>query len=406
MTVLQRLASQVPPPVVEVCGALQKAGHEAVTVGGAVRDVILGREPGDWDVATSARPEEVRKLFRRTIPTGIEHGTITVVVSAGKERYALEVTTYRGEGAYSDGRRPDSVEFGVPLKEDLARRDFVCNAVAYDPLAQSIHDPFGGVADIEKRSLRAVGNPAERFAEDGLRIMRAVRFVATLGFTLEPATERALGGALASLAKVSQERVRVELEKLLAAAAPGPALDIFQKSGIAGVVLPELPADWAVARDRAVRMPPDPPLRLGALLLGVSQKTVDAAMRRLTLSNVDRARVCNLVERGTVAPSIGDAELRQTLGFAGRDKGAPELVALWRADGKAALASRAEAILAARDPLTIGELAIRGEDLLGLGVPKGPEIGEILKRLLDEVLTDPTQNQRERLLERVRAMRA
>jgi tRNA nucleotidyltransferase (CCA-adding enzyme) len=224
-------------------------------------------------VATSARPEQVQKLFRRTIPTGVEHGTVTVITGSGENRQALEVTTFRGEGAYSDGRRPDSVAFGVPLTEDLARRDFVVNAIAYDPLAKSLHDPFDGVADIEKRCLRAVGDPKERFSEDGLRIMRAVRFMATLQFTLEPATEQALAGALPSLAKVSQERIRVELEKLLAAERPGPALDVFYASGMGKLVLPELPASWAAARNRAVRAEPDPGLRLGALLLGWRQRS-------------------------------------------------------------------------------------------------------------------------------------
>src|SRR5687768_9284222 len=169
----------------------------------------MGRAAQDWDVATSALPDQVQALFRKTIPTGIQHGTVTVRLQGE----SIEVTTFRGEGAYTDGRRPDSVSFGVPLDEDLARRDFVINAMAFDPVAGRLHDPFGGRADLEAGRLRAVGDPAERFREDGLRVMRAVRFVATLELALDPATESAIPAGLPSLAKVSQERVREELRK-------------------------------------------------------------------------------------------------------------------------------------------------------------------------------------------------
>jgi tRNA nucleotidyltransferase (CCA-adding enzyme) len=173
--------SDVAAPALEVCRRLAAAGHTAHVVGGCVRDVLLGRPAKDWDVATSALPEEVQKIFRRTIPTGIAHGTITVLV--GKEH--VEVTTYRGEGAYSDARRPDHVVFGVTLEEDLARRDFTVNAIAYDPLGDVLVDPFGGRIDLDARLLRAVGDPEARFREDGLRVMRAVRFAATLELAIE-----------------------------------------------------------------------------------------------------------------------------------------------------------------------------------------------------------------------------
>src|SRR5688572_3004857 len=176
MNVIDRLAAAVPPGVREVCEVLVRAGHEAVTVGGAVRDAMLGRDPGDWDVATSAHPDEVIKLFGHTIPTGLQHGTVTVVIGRGKAREAIEVTTYRGEGAYHDGRRPESVVFGVPLVEDLARRDLVVNAIAYDPVKGELHDPFDGRGDIAAKRLRAVGDATARFTEDGLRVMRAIRF--------------------------------------------------------------------------------------------------------------------------------------------------------------------------------------------------------------------------------------
>jgi tRNA nucleotidyltransferase (CCA-adding enzyme) len=283
---VEKLRRAVPPQVRRVCEKLVHAGFEAYVVGGAVRDALLGREPPEWDVATDAHPEEVTALFRRTIPTGIQHGTVTVLEGRGEERLPIEVTTFRGEGAYSDARRPDHVVFGVPLEEDLARRDFVVNAIAYDPIARVVRDPFDGRTDLERRVLRAVGDAAERFREDGLRVLRAVRFVSTLEFDLDPETEEAIPRALESLAKVSMERVRVELFKLLESRQPERGLEIAWRRGILAVVLPELaevPPEPALARVRAA--PADPPLRLGALVLGVDAGDVDREMRRLTLSN-------------------------------------------------------------------------------------------------------------------------
>src|SRR5688572_24525547 len=211
---LSRLRAAVPANVRAVCETLERAGHEAVTVGGAVRDAILGREPGDWDVATSARPEDVMKLFKHVIPTGLQHGTVTIVTGKGEASH-VEATTFRGDGAYTDARRPDHVVFGVPLVEDLARRDLRVNAMAYDPERDLLIDPYDGRADLAARVLRAVGDPAARFTEDGLRVMRAVRFAAQLEFELDPDTEAAIRVALPSLAKVSRERVADELRKIL-----------------------------------------------------------------------------------------------------------------------------------------------------------------------------------------------
>ncbi|MBA3499994.1 MAG: hypothetical protein H0T65_06470 [Deltaproteobacteria bacterium] len=186
----------VPANVRAVCETLEGAGHEAVTVGGAVRDAILGREPGDWDVATSAPPEDVMKLFKHVIPTGLQHGTVTIVTGKGEASH-VEVTTFRGEGAYTDARRPDHVTFGVPLVEDLARRDLRVNAMAYDPAKDRLIDPFEGQKDIAEKTLRAVGptgnvydDAVARFSADGLRVMRAVRFAAVLEFALDADTER------------------------------------------------------------------------------------------------------------------------------------------------------------------------------------------------------------------------
>jgi tRNA nucleotidyltransferase/poly(A) polymerase len=243
-----KLSSAVPPHVLAVCAKLTEAGHEAVIVGGCVRDLILGRMPKDWDVATSANPDAVLALFKHTIATGLQHGTVTVVTGKGSHTH-VEVTTYRGEGAYSDARRPDVVRFGVPLREDLQRRDLTVNAIAYEPTSRRLIDPFDGLADIEARKLRAVGSAVDRFTEDGLRVMRAVRFAAQLEFDLEPETEAGIPPALPSLAKVSRERVSDELRKLLATHQPSRGLAPALRTGIIQSILPDLAALLSDARE-------------------------------------------------------------------------------------------------------------------------------------------------------------
>ncbi len=229
-----------PAPVLEVLRRLADAGHRSWLVGGAVRDLLLHRprQATDFDVATPARPEEVQRLFRRVIPTGVEHGTVTVLAQGEP----VEVTTFRGEGAYRDGRRPESVTFLTDLEADLARRDFTMNALAFDPLAVEFRDPFGGREDLGRRRVRAVGDPAERFGEDGLRPMRAVRFVAQLGFELDEPTCAAIPGALPVVRRVAAERITDELSKLLAAPHAGEALTLLRTTGLLGVALPSLAA--------------------------------------------------------------------------------------------------------------------------------------------------------------------
>lgn len=412
---LERLAAAVPPGVREVCEVLVRAGHEAVTVGGAVRDAMLGRDPGDWDVATSAHPDEVIKLFGHTIPTGLQHGTVTVLIGRGKTREAIEVTTYRGEGAYHDARRPASVVFGVPLVEDLARRDLVVNAIAYDPVAGKLHDPFDGRGDIAAKRLRAVGDAAERFTEDGLRVMRAIRFAATLGFALDPATEAAIPAALPSLAKVSRERVKVELDKLLSAPTPGEALEIARRTGVLAQELPEaLVGDDVVWRHRRAwidALPADAVLRAAALLSGVDGAAADATWRRLKGANDERDRLVRLVRAAWTGRDGGLEEpaLRRVLAAAGRARG-DDLVTLWNAratasaaaavaDAAAAVAAAAAAILARGDALAAGDLAITGGDIMNeLGIPPSREVGRLLEVALEAVLDDPATNTREQLL--------
>lgn len=431
-TDVDRLQALVPDAVMEVCRRLQEAGHEAWTVGGAVRDALLGRPIGDWDVATSAAPEEVQALFRRTIPTGLQHGTVTVVLGHAEARHAIEVTTFRGEGAYSDARRPDSVTFGVPLDEDLARRDLVINAMAYDPVGRRLHDPFGGAADLAARRIRAVGVAEDRFREDGLRVMRAVRFAAQLQFELDAATEAGIGPALPSLARVSMERVRDELFKLLRAPRPSIGLEISQRVGIFDVVLPELhlgeaPDDRArwhrtIGRvDAAASAETEIEVRLAALLLEwVDADRADDLLRRLKTSNSERQLVGKLIARAGAWRGEGgprdDASLRRMLGEVGRAT-VPALMALWRADrtvsseGDAAIidaaGARVTAILEAGEALTARDLAITGGDLMkALGIAPGRLVGRILEQLLTEVLAEPSANRRDELLARAAALHA
>jgi len=371
----------VPANVVDVCDKIAESGFQAVAVGGAVRDVLRGAEPGDWDLATSAHPDEIVKLFRHTIPTGLQHGTVTIVTGRGVERH-IEVTTYRGEGAYTDARRPDSVVFGVPLQEDLARRDLTVNAIAYDVAKEQIFDPFGGVADLHAGVLRAVGVAADRFTEDGLRVMRAVRFAAQLGFVLEPETEAGIRPALPSLAKVSRERVSDELRKLLAAPKPSLGLVLAQRTGILETILPGLALDLE-APDRV-----EPSVRLAALFAPVAdRKRVNDTLKALKFSNAEADQAAALVAGTHAVSAATDVYgLRRAVGSIGRAY-ADELVKL---------DPRAQPVLG--DPLVLKELAITGNDLMQAGHRAGRALGELLTSLLDRVLRDPSLNTRDQLL--------
>jgi tRNA nucleotidyltransferase (CCA-adding enzyme) len=403
---LAALRAAVPATVREVCSVLTGAGHQAVTVGGAVRDALLGRAPGDWDVASSARPEEVIALFRRTIPTGLQHGTVTVMVGRGEDRLPVEVTTFRGEGAYSDARRPDHVVFGVPLTEDLARRDLRINAIAYDPERDELIDPFDGQADLAARVVRAVGDPVARFTEDGLRVMRAIRFAAVLEFGLDAETEAALTVALPSLAKVSRERVHDELDKLLAARVPSQGLAVAARAGVMAQILPELaggPVTWARV-DAAPRA-----VRLGALFAAVPAKTVDVALRRLKYSNEDRVLAVALA--GLVIDASVDAvAVRRGFARAGATAAAAA-VPLWTAraaagegDHYARAAQLGAEILARGDAFELGQLALTGGDLMSeLAIPAGKPLGELLRALLEAAIVDPAVNTRDGLLALARA---
>jgi tRNA nucleotidyltransferase (CCA-adding enzyme) len=442
--------TQVPAEVLAVCRRLRDKGHEAHLVGGGVRDMLLGRKPADFDVATDARPEEVRELFGHSfaIPTGIKHGTVTVLTGAAEHRH-VEVTTFRGEGVYLDGRRPSSVTYVKSLTDDLARRDFTMNAVAYDPIDDRLTDPFDGRGDLGRRLIRAVGDPIERFNEDGLRPMRAVRQAAQLGFEIEAATHAAIPRALEVVRKVSAERIRDELLKLLASPHPSRGLELMRETGLLAEVLPELLEGVGCTQNRFHKhdvyghtlavvdaTEGDAIVRLGALLHDVGKPRArqpregapgeysffkheyvgrdmaDAICRRLKLPNADRERVVAMVAHHMFfySPDWTDGAVRRFVRNVGGGEAIDALFALRQGDvtGRGfgedpeielgELRGRIAAVADEDAALRVTDLAIDGKDVMRLlGLPPGREIGLVLERLLERVIDDPALNVRERL---------
>lgn len=387
-----------PDALLRLLERLASLGHEAYIVGGSVRDVLLGRPLGDFDVATSARPEEVRAAFRRTIPTGIDHGTVTVVLAP---KLHVEVTTYRGEGAYEDGRRPSRVVYHGDLHADLARRDFTINAFAYRPRPPEFVDDFDGLGDLCRRRIRAIGDPVARFREDGLRPMRAVRFCATLEFDLDPDTREAIPKTLDVFAKVAAERIRDELWKLLGARRPSLGLRPMWGTGLWRHVLPAPRTEIEALLARIDRLPPDPPLRLGALLEPVDPALVEPALSALKLSNRDKARIRAILTDAArrVAREGADVAIRRAAAEIGRAAVADALAFHEAPDERRARVERA----LRGCPLSQRELAISGRDLAAEGiVESGPQMGRCLARLFDYVLEDPTRNERQILLAHAR----
>ena len=401
------IGSILPRGVREVCRTLAGAGETAWVVGGCLRDILRGRVPRDWDIATTARPERVLGLFRRVVPTGIAHGTVTVLM--GDE--SIEVTTLRGEGSYSDGRRPDSVEFLDDIADDLSRRDFTINAMAWDPASGALHDPFGGRVDLRAGVIRAVGDPGRRFAEDGLRVLRAARFAATLGFAVEPATREAARAAAAMLERVSAERKREELVRMLLAPDPTPGLTVLLGSGMAPWVLSPLGEEIAargeeVAERAVVRVAAAAslPVRLAALLFETSLSSAIPWLWEMRCDRDTRRRVALLLEAGPGAIAGEEqtpAVVRRRLSRMGR-AAAPDLLELVAAQeavgGPCAFLPVARAVLDAGDPLWNDDLALGGNELMSLlGIGPGPDVGRILSALLDHVFEHPGDNRVDRL---------
>jgi tRNA nucleotidyltransferase (CCA-adding enzyme) len=434
----------LPKNVKFIIDTLESAGYEAYAVGGCVRDSILGRTPNDWDITTSAKPLETKALFKKTFDTGIKHGTISVLL--GKEIY--EVTTYRIDGEYEDARHPKEVTFTAELKEDLLRRDFTINAMAYNPTS-GIVDLYGGIEDLKNHVIRCVGVPHDRFSEDALRIMRAVRFAAQLDYTIEEKTQEAIRELAGTLSKISAERIQVELIKLLTSDHP-EFLKLAWELGITKVILPEFdrameseqnnPNHAYSVGEHSLKvmqyLPPDKVMRLAGLFHDIGKmdtKTTDEkgvdhfyghpevgakiaaeVFNRLKFDNDTKTKVCRLVEChdwfiGAVPshirrymnrieeeffPMIFDFNKADIMAqsFYNREEKLEDLEVLKEAYLK---------VKEAGDCINIKDLAITGSDVIKAGVPAGPGVGAVLKALLEEVLDDPAKNNKDYLLSRI-----
>jgi tRNA nucleotidyltransferase (CCA-adding enzyme) len=444
---LDRLLAEIPADVLALCRRLRAAGHQAHLVGGGVRDMIAGRHPADFDLATDARPEAVVALFHTfAIPTGLKHGTVTVLTET---RRPVEVTTFRGEGEYLDGRRPASVTYVDSLTEDLSRRDFTMNAIAFDPLEQRLTDPFDGRGDLARRLIRAVGDPLVRFREDGLRPMRAVRQAAQLEFEVDPPTLAAIPQTLDVFRKVSAERIRDELYKMLAASRPSRGLALMRQTDLLAEVIPELLEGVGCVQNRFHKhdvfehtlsvvdeTKGDAVVRLGALLHDVGKprarqpregapgeysffkheyvgaEMADAICRRLKLANADRERVVALVKNHMFfyMPDWSDGTIRRFVRRVGGQEGLADLFALREGDVRGRgfgedpateigeLKSRIAVVADADAALKVTDLKIDGRDVMRiLGLPPSRQIGVLLERLLERVLDDPSLNEPEKL---------
>lgn len=436
----------LPEQVSFIINTLSQAGFEAYAVGGCVRDSIMGRKPDDWDITTSADPRQVKGLFRRTVDTGIQHGTVTVML----QKTGYEVTTYRIDGEYEDNRHPKEVIFTKSLEEDLKRRDFTVNAMAYHP-EKGLVDLFDGMGDMERKCIRCVGCAEERFSEDALRMMRGVRFSAQFGYEIEEETKRAIRKLADNLKSVSAERIRVELVKLLLSPHPDYLREAYEL-GITKVVLPEFDVCMETAQNnphhcysvgehtlqgmKAVRA--DKVLRLAMLLHDIGKplvKTTDQTgkdhfkrhpkesrrlaediLHRLKFDNDTLRKVCRLVEFHDwsidLKNDVGISTVRRLIAGIG-EEAFPDMFEINRADllaqsgylreEKLAKQDRLEAmyreIKEKEDCLSLRDLSAGGKDLLAAGIKPGKELGEILQRMLADVLENPGHNKKEYLLD-------
>jgi tRNA nucleotidyltransferase (CCA-adding enzyme) len=435
----------VPAPVLGVVSRLRDHGFQAFLVGGCVRDMVRGIKPSDYDVATNALPEDVERLFRRVVSTGRQHGTMTVL-TGGRP---VEVTTFRTEGAYLDGRRPSSVEFHGSIEDDLSRRDLTINAMAYDPIAHDLRDPFGGQEDLAVGLIRCVGDPDSRFREDGLRPLRAIRFAAVLGFTIDPTTQAAIPRSISTFRRIAVERIREEFCKLLLSPRPASGVELLRTTGMLEVFLPEILEGVGVQNNTyggdvyghciatLQAIEPDLDLRLAALLHDVAKprtlkrnaessevefpghetvgatlageilerlrfprKTIDAVVALVAHHRLDRLPTAPDGEVRRFIASVGEENVQAHLQLAqanrrasggGSEEGLQEL---------SHLAGRVRAILSARPPLQARALALDGSDIMRvLGVGPSPVVGEATRFLLERVLEDPKLNSPDRLTE-------
>lgn len=382
----------MPPQVERIIERLRQEGFEAYAVGGCVRDTLLGREPGDWDITTSALPQEVKQLFRRTIDTGIQHGTVTVLM----DRQGYEVTTYRIDGEYEDGRHPREVAFTSELLEDLKRRDFTINAMAYSH-ETGIVDAFDGIGDLKQKIIRCVGEARERFEEDALRILRAIRFSAQLDFAIEEQTYHAIARIAPNIARVSKERIQVELTKLLCSAHPEKIRQVYE-TGISRYISPEFAALPWQEFEGMPGLSAEKYVRWADFLRLTAPESAVRTLKDLKLDNDTINKVQTLVAwAGKEIPAEEPAVRRAMSGML------PEvwdvLVELNSYGDE--IRRLTEKIRVRGDCLDLKHLAVGGQDLITAGVRPGKEMGQILKRLLALVLEEPEKNKKEVLLEQV-----
>lgn len=438
------MSARLPRTVTSFLRTFHERGFECYLVGGAVRNLMLGQKPYDFDFATNATPAQVMRAFRRVVPTGVQHGTVTVL----HRGTSFEVTTYRTESDYSDSRHPDRVDFVGDINEDLRRRDFTMNAMAFDPDHGVFFDPHGGERDIRERVVRAIGDPSDRFREDALRMLRAVRFATRLEFTIDGATLEAITAGADRIRSVSAERVRDELVKLLESERPSYGMRVMRDTSLLSRVLPELAEGVDVEQrgnhrfdvfEHSIRACDAAPadnvvVRLAALLHDVgkpraleedddgtrrfhghdklSAQMSEELLRRLKFPNRTIAAVVHLVRHHmfNYTPEWSDAAVRRFIARVGKDAVA-DLIALRVADGAAVtgekvdtrplgrFAERVRAEMESQRALTVRDLAVSGHDLMDAGIPRGPLLGVVLETLLEAVIEDPAQNTRDRLIE-------
>ena len=435
---------ELPDHVKFILDTLEKNGYEGYAVGGCVRDALLGREPQDWDITTNAKPLQVKALFRRTIDTGLQHGTVTVML----DHVGYEVTTYRIDGEYEDGRHPKAVSFTGNLADDLMRRDFTINAMAYNE-TKGLVDLFTGREDLEKGVIRCVGEPKERFTEDALRMMRAIRFSAQLGFAIEEQTMEAIRALAHTIQKISAERIQMELLKTLTSAHP-QTIRLFYETGLSHYFLPELDQMMETGQNNPhhcysvgehtlhslAEVPQDKVLRLAMLLHDVAKpvcKTTDEEgidhfhghplqgaelarkiLRRLKMDNETISKVTQLIRWHDYNPPLSERNVRRAVCKVGLAQ-YPDIFAVKRADIRAQSDYKKEEklryvddyeqvyeqILEKNQCLSMKDLAVDGSDLLAAGIPQGKAIGEKLHGLFELVLEEPSRNTREYLLSQI-----
>lgn len=441
------------PRLVKEFGELfHRHGFNCYLVGGAVRNMVLGHKPTDYDFATDAEPQQVMQIFRAVIPTGIKHGTVTVIFKG----HHFEVTTFRVEGTYSNARHPDEIRFTPDLFEDLKRRDFTINSMAVHLVDGSLVDPHEGRKDLKRKLVRAIGVPAERFREDGLRLLRACRFAAQLEFSIEEQTHQAMTATVNTIAQVSAERIRDELVKMLAAERPSIGLRIMEATGLLRLILPELAACRGVEQggfhsydvlDHSLLACDGAPadnvtVRLAAVLHDIGKATAvqndedggvsfhrheqdseemcHSIMRRLKFSKEEEKNVCHLVAQHmfNYTPEWSDGAVRRFISRVGPQQ-LPDLFDLRiadqygmhgtrpRHDSLTPLRDRVQSVLEQENALSIKDLAVDGHMLAQeAGIPRGPDMGVVLEHLLDTVMDDPSMNTKEKLLALARSFYA